>query len=143
MTASRCSRTASSSRSLPRGSYDSPVNEFVAGFIGSPSMNLFPSDGVTLGVRPEAMRVVAEEICRAAGELTRWRRLVDRRARLLAVAPSPGLLAAVVGERNQWDALDDADFDRLLALLAPDAGVSADTAAISPLSRPARSPTVM
>jgi len=58
-----------------------------------------------------------EEICRAAGELTRWRRLVDRRARLLAVAPSPGLLAAVVGERNQWDALDDADFDRLLAML--------------------------
>ena len=44
----------------PRELYDAPVNEFVAGFIGSPSMNLFPSDGVTLGVRPEAMRVVAE-----------------------------------------------------------------------------------
>jgi multiple sugar transport system ATP-binding protein len=42
----------------PRELYDRPVNEFVAGFIGSPSMNLFPGDGVTLGVRPEAMRVL-------------------------------------------------------------------------------------
>lgn len=41
----------------PRELYDAPVNEFVAGFIGSPSMNLFPGDGVTLGVRPEAMEV--------------------------------------------------------------------------------------
>lgn len=44
----------------PRELYDAPVNEFVAGFIGSPSMNLFPSEGVTLGVRPEAMRVVTD-----------------------------------------------------------------------------------
>lgn len=42
----------------PRELYDRPVNEFVAGFIGSPSMNLFPGEGVTLGVRPEAMRVL-------------------------------------------------------------------------------------
>ena len=44
----------------PRELYDTPVNEFVAGFIGSPSMNLFPADGVTLGVRPEAMEVLAD-----------------------------------------------------------------------------------
>ena len=44
----------------PRELYDHPVNEFVAGFIGSPSMNLFPADGVTLGVRPEAMRVLRD-----------------------------------------------------------------------------------
>ena len=42
----------------PRELYDAPVNAFVAGFIGSPSMNLFPHDGVTLGVRPESMLVV-------------------------------------------------------------------------------------
>lgn len=42
----------------PRELYARPVNEFVAGFIGSPSMNLFPGQGVTLGVRPEAMRVL-------------------------------------------------------------------------------------
>ena len=48
----------------PRELYAEPVNEFVAGFIGSPSMNLFPGEGVTLGVRPEAMRVLrdAEEL---------------------------------------------------------------------------------
>ncbi|MDO5669400.1 MAG: ATP-binding cassette domain-containing protein [Corynebacterium sp.] len=45
----------------PRELYDAPVNEFVAGFIGSPSMNLFPGDGVTLGVRPEAMEVGVEK----------------------------------------------------------------------------------
>ena len=44
----------------PRELYAEPVNEFVAGFIGSPSMNLFPGEGVTLGVRPEAMRVLRD-----------------------------------------------------------------------------------
>lgn len=42
----------------PRELYDHPVNEFVAGFIGSPAMNLFPTDGMTLGVRPEHMLVL-------------------------------------------------------------------------------------
>ncbi|MGP6173784.1 ABC transporter ATP-binding protein [Corynebacterium sp. A21] len=46
----------------PRELYDAPVNEFVAGFIGSPAMNLFPGDGVTLGVRPEHMLVVTGEV---------------------------------------------------------------------------------
>jgi len=44
----------------PRELYNAPVNEFVAGFIGSPAMNLFPGpDGrETLGVRPEAMQLI-------------------------------------------------------------------------------------
>ena len=47
----------------PKELYDAPVNEFVAGFIGSPAMNLFDStlpseDELRLGVRPEAMAVV-------------------------------------------------------------------------------------
>lgn len=44
----------------PRELYNFPVNEFVAGFIGSPSMNLFPDAdaSVTLGVRPEAMHII-------------------------------------------------------------------------------------
>ena len=46
----------------PRELYDSPVNAFVAGFIGSPSMNLFPREGVTLGVRPEAMIAGSVEV---------------------------------------------------------------------------------
>lgn len=43
----------------PRELYNFPVNEFVAGFIGSPAMNLFPTDGMTLGVRPEHMLVLS------------------------------------------------------------------------------------
>ncbi len=42
----------------PKDVYGRPANVFVAGFIGSPPMNLFPGelvgeDGVTIGVRPE------------------------------------------------------------------------------------------
>ena len=41
----------------PMELYDSPANEFVAGFIGTPPMNLFPRGtlhfGKTVGVRPE------------------------------------------------------------------------------------------
>jgi ABC-type sugar transport system ATPase subunit len=44
-----------------------PATTFVAGFVGSPAMNLFPGDGPwpvggahRVGVRPEALRLVAE-----------------------------------------------------------------------------------
>ncbi|MCT1441908.1 MULTISPECIES: ABC transporter ATP-binding protein [Corynebacterium] len=42
----------------PRELYDAPANAFVAGFIGSPAMNLIPADiagmgAVTFGIRPE------------------------------------------------------------------------------------------
>ena len=45
----------------PRELYERPVNAFVAGFIGSPSMNLIAADDpergrVTLGIRPEHVR---------------------------------------------------------------------------------------
>ncbi|MDH5338567.1 MAG: ABC transporter ATP-binding protein [Rubrivivax sp.] len=73
----------------PKDLYERPASTFVAGFVGAPAMNLFPSgDGrLMLGVRPEQMtlqppgqgfgaRVVAVEylgaesliICEAAGE---------------------------------------------------------------------------
>ncbi|MDK8846717.1 sn-glycerol-3-phosphate ABC transporter ATP-binding protein UgpC [Corynebacterium sp. MSK297] len=52
----------------PRELYDHPANEFVAGFIGSPAMNIFPASTVLadddadaadihFGVRPEHMQV--------------------------------------------------------------------------------------
>lgn len=53
----------------PRELYDHPANEFVAGFIGSPAMNIFPASavladgdadahpGIRFGVRPEHMQV--------------------------------------------------------------------------------------
>ena len=39
----------------PRELYDAPANEFVAGFIGSPAMNIFDHNGSRVGVRPEKM----------------------------------------------------------------------------------------
>lgn len=49
----------------PRELYHFPANEFVAGFIGSPSMNIFDFGGQRLGVRPENMHIDPER-----GELT-------------------------------------------------------------------------
>jgi multiple sugar transport system ATP-binding protein len=73
----------------PRDLYDRPANLFVAGFIGTPRMNLIPCTGTaqgallpggtvvavrtgegapaTLGLRPEALRAVAPEEGRLAG----------------------------------------------------------------------------
>lgn len=46
----------------PRELYDAPINSFVAGFIGSPAMNLFPAEGATLGVRPEHMVIATDTL---------------------------------------------------------------------------------
>ncbi len=43
----------------PSDLYDTPKNTFVAGFIGSPAMNLWNQDGLTIGVRPEDLVVSA------------------------------------------------------------------------------------
>jgi sn-glycerol 3-phosphate transport system ATP-binding protein len=40
--------------------YAKPATTFVAGFIGSPPMNLIPKDGKLLGVRPEHMEPCAD-----------------------------------------------------------------------------------
>ncbi|MCZ9307145.1 ATP-binding cassette domain-containing protein [Corynebacterium sp. c8Ua_181] len=41
----------------PRELYDAPANEFVAGFIGSPAMNIFDYNASRIGVRPEKMYI--------------------------------------------------------------------------------------
>ena len=47
----------------PMDLYNNPVNQFVAGFIGAPSMNFLPAEtvggaaGLTLGIRPEHLRL--------------------------------------------------------------------------------------
>jgi len=41
----------------PRDLYEQPQNTFVAGFIGSPAMNMWQEDGLTVGVRPEDLEV--------------------------------------------------------------------------------------
>ena len=68
VTASRCSRTASCSRSArPRDLYETPNNVFVAGFIGSPAMNLFPADLAEGGVAVRLAPVVAARRATSVG----------------------------------------------------------------------------
>lgn len=45
----------------PADIYDNPATPFVASFTGSPSMNLIPHNGKTLGVRPEKLETVATQ----------------------------------------------------------------------------------
>lgn len=65
----------------PKEVYENPVNEFVAGFLGEPSMNFLeptqldavgsqsvPPKGTTVGIRPEAVTVL-EERDQRGGEL--------------------------------------------------------------------------
>lgn len=55
----------------PMELYNNPVNQFVAGFLGSPSMNFLPAETVTpgdtrtLGIRPEDLVLSAEGPIRA------------------------------------------------------------------------------
>ena len=53
--------------------YERPANEFVAGFIGTPPMNLFPAGTLdpdrTVGVRPEHIRLVPAGDCGEKGAL--------------------------------------------------------------------------
>jgi ABC-type sugar transport system ATPase subunit len=46
----------------PEDLYAHPATAFAAAFIGAPPMNLFPRDGVTVGVRPEDMRLAGDEM---------------------------------------------------------------------------------
>jgi multiple sugar transport system ATP-binding protein len=45
----------------PANVYHRPANTFVAGFVGSPSMNLIEQDDATLGVRPEDVELSTSE----------------------------------------------------------------------------------
>ncbi len=63
----------------PMELYNNPANRFVAGFLGSPSMNFLErsipglAPGTTLGIRPEHIRMVPDG--RIAGEVTHVERL--------------------------------------------------------------------
>ncbi|HEV3472080.1 MAG TPA: ABC transporter ATP-binding protein [Actinomycetota bacterium] len=60
----------------PADLYDRPANTFVARFIGSPPMNIFPKsllggkDGGFLGIRPERLRLIGAEQGRIRGRVT-------------------------------------------------------------------------
>jgi multiple sugar transport system ATP-binding protein len=44
----------------PRELYERPANLFVAGFIGSPAMNLLPQNGKVAGFRPEHVDIAGD-----------------------------------------------------------------------------------
>ena len=49
--------------------YAKPATVFVAGFIGSPPMNLIPRDGKLLGIRPEHLEPCAESEAKLVAEI--------------------------------------------------------------------------
>jgi multiple sugar transport system ATP-binding protein len=62
----------------PMDLYNNPANQFVAGFLGAPSMNFLPAaplgaQGATLGIRPEHLMV--RDGGRIAGQITHVERL--------------------------------------------------------------------
>jgi len=79
----------------PLNLYDNPRNAFVAGFIGSPAMNLFPvettSDGVTVGTEPVPV------------ERSVMQRLGGAKTATIGVRPES---FKVVGESDQGLAVD-------------------------------------
>ncbi|MGB8267261.1 MAG: ATP-binding cassette domain-containing protein [Candidatus Velthaea sp.] len=79
----------------PLALYARPVNTFVAGFLGTPPMNLIPQDGRTLGIRPEDVRICA------TGEPARLRGIVrtveQLGAETIAYVEVAGALVAVRG----------------------------------------------
>jgi multiple sugar transport system ATP-binding protein len=54
----------------PQEVYDEPADTFVAGFLGSPPMNFFEKDGVTIGYRPE--QLLPSEAYSGNGAMVRW-----------------------------------------------------------------------
>jgi len=58
--------------SHPQEMYKTPMNEFVAKFIGSPPMNLIKEVDYTLGVRPEDLYLTSEEDAILSGDLTHY-----------------------------------------------------------------------
>ncbi|MFD4368660.1 Wadjet anti-phage system protein JetD domain-containing protein [Rhodococcus sp. NPDC058521] len=61
----------------------------------------------------------ATAIAAAARKTSQWRRLIDRRAALIALVPEPAepLSSAVATTATAWDALDDNDFGRMITAL--------------------------
>ncbi|WP_022885397.1 ABC transporter ATP-binding protein [Glaciibacter superstes] len=77
----------------PRDLYENPRNVFVAGFIGSPAMNLFTTDVTERGVRFGTQAVAVDRETRAAG--TRVTLGVRPEDITLAGATEPGLRMTV------------------------------------------------
>ena len=62
----------------PQEVYDEPADTFVAGFLGSPPMNLVPLDGALLGFRPEHLLPTSVSAARGQGAMASLRFAVER-----------------------------------------------------------------
>ena len=62
----------------PQEVYDEPADTFVAGFLGSPPMNLVPIDGVLVGFRPEQLLPPAAAAREEGGATVPMRFAVER-----------------------------------------------------------------
>jgi multiple sugar transport system ATP-binding protein len=110
----------------PRDVYHRPANLFVAGFIGSPAMNLIPArlfrgaavelgwgarlswtgalpampddTAVTLGIRPERLSLAVEDHAHAGGEVTLAEHLGDETILHVRVTPETALTVKAGGD---------------------------------------------
>jgi len=104
----------------PREVYHSPANLFVAGFIGSPAMNLIPAtlesegirlanghklggragegDAVTLGIRPDRLSIVSLDEAHLTGEITLIEHLGDETIVHLQPDSAPKLTIKLKGD---------------------------------------------
>jgi multiple sugar transport system ATP-binding protein len=62
----------------PQEVYDEPADTFVAGFLGSPPMNLVPMDGVLVGFRPEQLLAPGAPASEGVGNAMPMRFAVER-----------------------------------------------------------------
>ena len=109
----------------PMDLYNNPANQFVAGFLGAPSMNFLPAGplgrpGATTGIRPEHLRVT--EAGRIAGTVAHVERLGGD-TNLIVALPSGGMVTVrLFGQHDHAvDAPVSLDFDDQIAF-AFDAG---------------------
>lgn len=94
----------------PREVYGAPANTFVAGFVGSPSMNLWPSPdeaGVLLGVRPHDIDIVAPSDADVVGQAVIVEPLGPVTLIHLSVKPLTDQLVRVVVPADAPIAVDD------------------------------------
>ncbi len=88
----------------PMELYNNPANQFVAGFLGSPSMNFFPSESIgwkgenTVGVRPEHLTI--SDSGRVHGKVTHVERLGGDTNVLINTAADNAITVRLFGQHD-------------------------------------------
>ena len=88
----------------PMQLYNDPDNQFVAGFLGAPSMNFLPAGplgakGATLGIRPEHLRVAADG--QIKGTVTHVERLGGDTNLLVSTEAGDTVTVRLFGQHDQ------------------------------------------